>query len=67
MKRWLPEPRKRISVGLDEEQTRLLWRPAEEIKMWMDAHNIREKEEGISTVSIFSMKWKIVIYRLWKS
>lgn len=44
MKRWLPEPRKRISLGLDEEQTRLLWRPAEEIKMWMDVHNIREKK-----------------------
>lgn len=57
MKRWLPEPRKRISTGLDEEQTRLLWRPAEEVKMWMDVQNIREEEgEGISTVSVFSMK-----------
>ena len=57
MKRWLPEPRKRISIGLDDEQTRLLWRPAEKVKMWMDVHNIREEEgDGISTVSVLSMK-----------
>lgn len=52
---WLLEPRKGISLELDEEQTDLLLRPEEEIKMWMDVGNIREGE-GILKASIFSMK-----------